>query len=497
AAYDAMIAGTTGGHLVADAKAPADDAEGLPNLPYRVYYPEGYANSRAFTFLPLVNGNTEAIRVVVIARYEGTAAFDVLYDSKTDTAEGFIAPNKRDGITLTTPTNFAAGTADRVKSDVANATTMEPRNGVLKNTPYAIEVRASAPVGAILSHYDFGISTGDSFTSVLSTDWQLGQGQKGARINDFIVFYNPSPQEIKVTLTAYRADGAAPFSTFQYVQANRRGGWAVNDIPGLANGLYAFRVEAEAPISVALTHFDSNTRSGFGTIATAGPGSTSGGTAEGAFGVGAPSESIGVLNANSTPADVTFTFAFANGSSFRHQLNVPANRRGTLDVASLVGFPAGQPYAVSYTSNVPVGVNIASSTAGERVGSALTSQASTQWLFSEGFRPVSGNAVSEVLKLYNPSAFDTTVEITINFNNGESEVFRRTLRSRSGTAIDMFDFVTGTRATVGTVPGVGSFYGLKVQASVPIVAWALHFDTFLGGGFGTLGTPLGTAGLLA
>lgn len=495
ASYDALLAGTAGGHLAADQKSPADDTEGLPNLPYRVYYPEGYANSRASTFLPLVNGNAEAVRIVVIARYEGTAAFDVLYDSSTDTTEGSIAANKRDGITLTTPANFAAGTSDRVRSDVVNQMTKTARNGVLKNTPYAIEVRASAPVGAILSHYDFGISTGDSFTSALSPVWQLGQGQKGAGINDFIVFYNPSPLEIKVTLTAYKSTGGTPFSTFQYVQASRRGGWAVADL-GITNGSYAFKIDAEAPISVALTHFDSNTASGFGSIATAGTGSTSGGSAEGAFGVGAASESIGVVNTNTAAADVTFTFSFANGSSYRHQLTVQGQRRGTVEVASLVGFPAGQPYAVSYTSTLPVGVTIASRTGGEQVGSAITSQASTQWLFSEGFRPVSGNAVSEVLRLYNPSAADTTIEITINFNNGESEVFRRALPSRSGTALNIFDFVTGTRATVGTVPGIGSFYGLKVQSAVPIVAWAQHFDTFLGGGFGTLGTPLGTTGLL-
>jgi len=496
-AYSSLVDGTGGGHLAGDPKSPALDTEGVADLPYRVYYPEGYANSRASTFLPLVNGNSEAIRVVVIARYEGTASFDVLFDSTTDTAGGTIAANKRDGITLTTPANFADGTSDRVKSEVVNATTMVARNGVRKDTPYSIEVRSSAPVGAILSHYDFGISTGDSLTSTLSNTWLLGEGQKGAGISDFVVFYNPSALEVKVTLTAYSSTGGTPFSTFQYVQSHRRGGWAVSDLASLANGNYSFKVEAEAPISVALTHFNTNTNSGYGTIAAAGSGSTTGGSGDGEFGVSSSAEQIAIVNANTTPAEVNFTFSFANGSSFRKQVTLAGQRRGTLELATLVGFPTGQPYTVSYTSNVPVGMNIASSTLGEETGSVFTSQASTQWLFAEGFRPIAGDAVTEYLRLYNPSPLPTTIEITVNFNNGESEVFRRALPSRSGTHINIFELITGTRATVGTVPGVGSFYGLKVQSAVPIVAFAGHFDDFLGGGFGTLGTPLGTTGLVA
>lgn len=496
-AYSMLINDMGGGHLTTDPQMPVNDGEGLPDLPYRVYYPEGYANSRASTFLPIVNGNSEAIRVVVIARYEGTAAFDVLFDSATDTSGGEIGANKRDGITLTTPSLFSQGTADRVFSEIVNADTMERRNGVLKNTPYAIEVRASAPVGAILSHYDFGISTGDSFTSELSDVWLLGEGNKGAGINDFVVFYNPNPFNVKVSLTAYRQGSGAPVTIEQEVEGFRRGGWAINNIPQFANGRLSFKLDAEAPISAALTHFDTNTNSGYGTIASPGSGSTSGGTGEGELGVGSSSETIAVVNTNASTANITFTFAFASGSSFRHQISVAGNRRGGFNVANLIGFPVGQPYAVTYTSNLPVGVNISSQTRGEATGSLVSTRASTQWLFAEGFRPVAGNAVTEYLRLYNPSADETTVEITVNFNNGEFEVFRRPLPARSGVNLNIFDFITGTRRTVGTVPGVGSFYGLKVQSAIPIVAFAGHFDEFFGGGFGTLGTPLGTAGTLA
>ncbi len=81
--------------------------------------------------------------------------------------------------------------------------------------------------------------------------------------------------------------------------------------------------------------------------------------------------------------------------------------------------------------------------------------------------------------------------VQINFNNGESEVFRRTLPARAGTNFNIHDFVTGSRRNAD------AFYGIKVQSAVPIVAFAGHFDEFLGGGFGTLGTPLGASGIVS
>ena len=56
---------------------------------------------------------------------------------------------------------------------------------------------------------------------------------------------------------------------------------------------------------------------------------------------------------------------------------------------------------------------------------------------------------------------------------------------------------TGLRRTQGTAIGLGSFFGVRVKASVPIVAYQGHFDSGLGGGFGTLGTALGTTGVPA
>jgi hypothetical protein len=417
---------------------------------------------------------------------------DLLYDSMTDATGGRFVGTRRGGITVTRPDLYAAGTAERVRSEIVIQQSQTRRDGVRKDVPYALEIRSSAPVGAILSHYDFGIATGDSFTSTLSTTWLLGEGNKGPGINDFVTFYNPGDTSIKVTLTAYPASGGTPVQVLRTVLPKRRGGWAINDIPQIPNGGVSFRLDAEAPIVAALSHFDTGNARGFGALAQPGSGSTSGSTGEGAFGVGANSEKISVINTGAASASVVFTFAFATGSSFRHTINVPAGQRSQFDVASLGGFPTGQAYAVSYTSSQPVGVHIASSTQGEEGGSSLATQASTQWLFAEGFRPAgapgSTSAVTEFLRLYNPGAQDTTIEIVINYTNGDSEVFRRNLPARAVFNQNIHDLVTGSKAMAD------AYYGLKIQSSRPIVAFAAHYDSFLRGGFGTLGTPLGTTG---
>lgn len=486
AAFSTLEAGTGSGHLVA---SPTSSGNAGAAMPFAIYYPEGYANNRASTFLPIINSSPQAVRIVVIARYEGSAAPDVLYDSATEEAGGVIPAGQRAGITLTTPALYAAGDATRVNSQYAG------RLGVRKDTPYALEIRSSAPVGATMSHYDFGITTGQAALSQLSNTWTFAQVQKGAGINDFIVFYNPSPEPVKVTFTSINAAGGTGVSFVTTIGSQRRGGYSIAAIPGLPTGTFGVRLDSDLPIIAALTHFDSIRGAGYGATGLPANGSTQGGTAQGQVGLTATDESIVVLNPNSVSSTVTVNFTFANASAYRRTIVVQAQRVSTVRVDQLPGFPRGQPYSVSYTSTQPVTVSLPSYTTEGASGATLTNQASTQWLFGEGFFPVGSSAVREFLRLFNPTSTDVTVEILLSFNNGSGEVFRRTIPARSTGNFDFGEFITGTNRTVGTVPGVGSFFGTRVVSSTPIVAFMGHFDQFLGGGFGFLGTPLGTTGV--
>lgn len=483
--FSQLEAGTGTGNLVADPRSASIPAE---SLPYAIYYPEGFANSRANTFLPIVNGNAEPVRVVIIAHYEGTATSDVLYDSATDEPDGVVQPGKRAGITLTNPQLYADGTSTRVLSQVAG------RPGVLKDTPYALEVRTSLPVGGTMSHYDFGITTGQSAISQLSTTWTFAQVQKGPGIGDVIVFYNPNTEPAKITFTTYPSDGSPGFTIVSTLQPRHRGGYAISQIPQIANGTFGVSLTADFPVIAAQTHFDTNRQAGYGATGLPSDGTTEGGTPQGAVGLTAEDERIIVLNTGAVQATVTFTFSFENASAYRRTLVVAPRNVGQIRVDQLPGFPRGQPYGVTYTSTVPVTVSLPSYTTEGASGATLTGKASTQWLFAEGFYPINSTAVTENLRIHNPSVEASTVEITLNFNDGTSEVFRRSILGRSTAEFNLFDFITGTRKTIGTVPGVGSFYGTRVVSSVPVIVSMNHYDAFLGGGFGMLGTPLGTIG---
>jgi subtilisin family serine protease/subtilisin-like proprotein convertase family protein len=485
-----LDAGTGTGHLRADPLAPSIPAA---SLPYTVYYAEGFANDRSSTFLPIVNGNNLPARVVIIARYEGSAGEDVLFDSATDAGStgNLIQGGRREGITITRPDLFAGGTSERIRSEIPG------RQGVRKNTPFAIEVRSSLPVGAMLSHYDFGISTGQAFSSTLSNVWTFGEAKKGAGLNDFVVFYNPTAAALKVTLTLARAQGSAggPVVLSQTVQGFRRGGWSLGAIGSdiLPDGVYGVRLDADGVFTAALSSFDENRRAGYTSLGLSGEGALSGGTSEGQVGTGATAESIALYNPGSQPATVTVNFAFASGSSARRTVIVDPARRASIDVAALPGFPVGQPYAVTYTSTRPVVLSLTSFSPQVNSGSVLVQNAASQWLFGDGFRPVSAaGRTEEYLRLFNPTQRALPVQIEILYNNGESETFRRVLDARNVSELTVGDFITGTRRTVGTTPGVGSFYGIKVTSPVPILAFYGRFDQFFAGGFGTVGTPLGS-----
>jgi subtilisin family serine protease/subtilisin-like proprotein convertase family protein len=470
--YAQINDGTGTGHLAADPANPADetldDGSTAPTLPYRLYYPEGFANNRASTFIPIVNPHDEATRVVVIARYENPATGfrdQVLADTT-------IAANSRGGITITDPAMFAAGTTL-----------------VRTGEPYAVEIRSELPVGAMFSHFDFGVATGESFTSITNTTWTFGEGFKASGVHDFIVFYNPTDQTIKVNTTIYGSGG--PTTLTSVIGPYRRGGWNIAAQPQVADGPFGIKVDAPVPIVAALTHFDTNFGGGFGVLGMTGDGSTSGVTPEGQFGVNSDAEFVTVLNTNDAPAQVLFTFLFENGSAYRQTLTAPALSRSGLTIGDLPGFDLvqqGQGYAIAYevTNDLPVAVTLPTFAFGEAQGTSFTATAYSLWAFADGFRPPTGNTnVTEFLRLYNPGAADTLVEITLSYTDGGSETFQRTVNSRVGVEFNVHDFVLGVRRDEL------SFYGITVKAATPVVAYLGRSDAFFPGAFGALGTPLG------
>jgi subtilisin-like proprotein convertase family protein len=489
--YAQVNNGTGTGHLTADPANPAlealntgtDPAASVPTLPYKVYYPEGFFGDHIFTFVPIANMSDQPANVYVIAHYE-TGNRDQIVGHLS------IAANARSGLTITTPDLFHSGSvlAGRV------------------NTPYALEVRSDRPVAAMFSHYDLQLlnghqaALGESFTSVTDPNWTFGQVSKGNGNVDFLVFYNPTDTFTKVTASYFPVGGGTPVTETFNLDPLRRGGFAVNDAPGLADGAYGVTLTADVPIVASLSHYNFTEQNADGTIGNTGTGSTTGVIPEGQFGLNSPNDTLGVLNSGTSTATVVFSFLFTNGSAYRTSLTVPAGTHRQLELNTLANFPHGVAYGTFFESNVPVTVSSFSRAFGDLETSTVTANAFTQWGFGEGFRPGDGSGhpgVVETLRLYNPAETDQTVEITIGYDGGlGTETFRRVIKARTITEFNMDQFITGARRT--TLPGV--WYGTTVKAPVPIVAYMDHYDKSFNGtvpdmtpgaAFGTLGTPLG------
>lgn len=466
--YADLNSGTGAGHLTADPANPPADASGLPQLPYRVFYPEGYASGTTYTFVPVANATEQANRVVFVARYEtGEPRDQVLADL-------VIPAGSRSGVTISTPSSTILSRP---------------------NVPFALEIRSERPVAANFSHYDLfntaGVpsSIGEAFTSTTSTTWSFGKIDKSAdgTVKDFVLFYNTTSDTVKVVTTLYPQGGGTPIELTTELGGFRRGGWNLDAEP-IPAGTYGVVVTAQAPIVASVSHYDSVARSAIGTSGVPSLGSTTGVIPEGEFGLSSEDETIGILNASSTDATVTFSFLFSSGSSYRTAVNVPARSQFSLPVGSLDGFPVGQPYSILYESTAPVSLVLPTLAFGDELRTAFATQAYTFWGFGEGFRPQDGfdQNVREYLRLFNPSDQPVLAEITVRYDGGlGSETFRRTLAARTVTEINAHDLVTGAKRQQDV------FYSTTIKTAIPIVAYQGHYDAFFPGAFGSLGTPLG------
>ena len=450
------------GHLTALATQPANDADGIASLPYTIYYPEGYANGRASTFVPIVNPNAVAARVIVVARYETGVRDEVIFDEVTP-------GNSRGGFTITTPELYA------------NDTLL-----VRKDTPYALEIRSSLPVAATMSHFDFTGSTGEAFSSATSSTWTFANITKSADNFDFVVFYNTSDSDVKVTTTLYRTGGGTPIVISTQLGGKRRGGWNFAAETNIPDGVYAAVVTAPVPLVAARTRFASD-GGGSGQLGIASAGATTGAVPTGQFGVNATDEQVSILNTSTQSAEVVFNFNLDNGESYRFTAVVAGQSRSGFNLSSLSGFPTGIPYAVAYESNVAVSVDSSSDAFGDSESSAFSTLAWSYWGFAEGFRPAGefNTVVTEELKIYNPSEEDQLIEVKVRYSDGQTETVRQLVNAGLITSFNVHDFIQGARRQSN------QFYSMTVKGAQPIVAFFDHSDDFFPGAFGLLGTPLG------
>jgi subtilisin-like proprotein convertase family protein len=479
--YSAVNTGTGTGHLAANADSPATevlaDGSTAPQLPYRYYFPEGFATPNTNTFVPILNLSDQDARVVVVARYESGVRDQLLADFN---GEGKIAANSRSGITITNPQLFAAGEQ-----------LVRPYEG------YSIEIRSDRPIAPTFSHYDTNLTTtaasiGESFTTRISSTWTFSEVVRGGSNLDFLLFQNTSSETTKIESTFYPLDGGEPIVFTQTVEGHRRLGLNIAAAVEIPEGTYGVKVTSQQPIVAVMSHYDTAARTAEGLNGLPNLGSMVGATSEGDLGQDAIAERFSILNASAQSAQVSLVFLFSSGSSYRAVVTVPAESQKSVNIGDLVGFPIGEDYSMQYSSTAPVSVALIASAFGDQLISGVTDRAYTYWGFGEGFKPRDGNPlVTESLSLYNPNATDTIAEIILRYDaNLGTESLRVVVPARTAFSLDIHDLVTGSRRLTEV------WYGISVKSAAPIVASFTHADAFFPGAFSTLGTPIGQGVLI-
>lgn len=462
------------------------DAE--PEL-FRTFYPAGFTGPTINEFVSLANPNDFEVTYSVILRYETGDRDQTIVSNAT------LAAGSRGGVTIS-----VAGSDSPVGARIA---------------PYAIEVQSTGgPIGAAMGHFDFGSTTGDAFTDIISPAWSLARIERSSgNVNDFVLYYNPHDFDVTVTLTAFNAAGN-PVEVSTVVGALRRGGLNIDQVAALPVGIFGAVITAE-PVSdadaadfqgivVGQSHFDLVNESGFGLIADPLGGATNGAIPSLVESDAATSEVV-LFNPNpfSTSVELRGEYVRAPLPDLARNITIPAGGTVRLTGAAL-GMVDSQPLGLRYTSSYPITVMGNQTQFGDADASSASTQAGTGWFFGAAFinSALAGESYFETLAVYNPADAGTQVSVKLLFIDGSTETLRVNVDANGFAEIRLHetlgsDFSSGTNrpdnfdpnAVLGR-PGL-NFFSLFASAATPISVSFTHYDLFLQGGWTNSGAALG------
>lgn len=444
---------------------------------YFLYYPEGFANANIREYISIGNDNDFDVPYTIRLRYESNDPELVI--------SGVAMANRRGGITI------SDGTAN-------------PGTGVLFNKPYAIIIESGAFLAANISHYDFGNTLGEAFTGRTSSNWSFAQAERfPGTINDFILYYNPNPHDVVVTLTAYQTDPdtgvVTTYAMSQTVQAFRRFGWNVNATGQLPLGKFAFTLtSANAPavpagtrhlgIVAALSHNDLAQGLGYAVLGNPDSGATAG-VIPGLISTSPASPHLTLFNSSATPATVGLIGRYINSGipDFISNITLAPFESRSFTAVSL-GLVPNQIIGLRYDSNTRITALGGTDQHGASDVTQAATDAGTSWYFGDAFinRKVAGSLYFENMYFYNPDTNPLPVTLNFYFNNSD-------IPATHSFIIGPKDFATVALHTLPAIlnHAVFNWFSVKAEADRPFSAMMNHYDLVLSGGWGTKGAPLG------
>jgi hypothetical protein len=463
---------------------------------HTIYSPEGFTGSTINEFVPIENPNDEQVHYEVWARYEAIGGRP-LYQRDQLISRGTIAANSRAGVTVSTVDNWGSAAVEYGR-------------------PYAIEVRSTLPVSAMLSHYDFGSATGEAFTRETNETWTfVGLGQ-GPGHTSFLLWHNPTGEAVTITAT-FRGhfEEETLVRTFT-VDPHRRGGIAVASL-GIQDFRYSATLEADSAIVAQLSSYD---------------------TAPPQFNVGAwttigqsgPASTVGVAplafepNADGSPVPAKVIFKAFNPSASNVTVDIELYLPGEATPAMVIpnaitvepddvaeyqfaAFPPVQdgPYTLVYRCATPIHGSFSSERTEDRYGTQMATSAGMEYHFAEGFTDPSRtarNVLEEYVTIFNPNAAsfgttpaDATITFTFRYTDGTMFTIQRAVAAGTAEHVE----ISALQEVINQAEmNQRYFYSIEVASDVPVIAQMLHTDATLGeegraaGGFSTLGTLFGT-----
>ncbi len=477
---------------------------------HRLVFPEGFATNIISEFVPIVNPNPFAIQYTVRLRYD-SGDLETVFPART------IGANTRDGVTITRPEGSGTVSDFTVRQNVAYSVIIEWTNPATYNGQ-PVDPATIQPLGATMSHYDFGRSTGDAFTDKVSASWAFARVERDpGAVFDFFPVYNPQSFDIGMYLDVYMNDGTvitvgdtdssgalAP----RRVAAGRRSGFGLDEYAQVGRGVFSAVIRAFAfnssdqpafdGIVASLTHYRIN-QSAFAVL-----GDTSGGVTKGAVtnltaGSGVTSE-LTFFNPTANPATVQLTGSYVNASlpSFNRTVTLQPGRTTRVSGSSL-GIVSGQTAGIKFSSNVPVYQMAFQERLGDADASTAQNSAGTRAYYGDAFINSfsAGSLYFEWLNFYNPTGVTNNVTITLRFFNRDGATDQtRTLNvsipAGGFSEVRLHERDEVLKRADGSASGA-NWFGIEAASTQPFVSTLTHYDLFLGGGWGAAGVPFGIA----
>lgn len=447
----------------------------------RLYYPEGFrALGNVNEFIPFVNPNSVPVQFRVVVRYE-FGERDATY------------------ATGTIPANTRGGVATSVREWTLEQSTIRP------DVAYAFEVQSSLPIGAQLSRYDtFGRpssaqGTGESFTNRAARAFAFGEATARPGFLDFIVIYNPFPDDITATFRITNPQTGAVANVVRQLGGYRRNGLAMIDAlrDGLIDGFsnYVVTVSATGPIIAAQSRY----------VPGAGRAFTSLGQYLEFDGTAFTTTNFITTGVDIRNAVTNQTTLFNPGaSSVTVQINGTYEGSTQTRTRSVVLAP-GQRQVINLSDNAPSGAMAGSfritapslvyvttetldTTRGDALETFTASFASRRWGFADGFifKPQAGVFSFENASIFNPNATAANVTLRFLWEDSATTSFSLTINPNSGRVLRLDQL----SALLNGITTNRYWFSTVIESDVPIIAGFTHWDLYQPGGWTTLGTPL-------